>query len=135
MVEPLAAYEGVVAAFQAMNEAVKEALAPFGITPAQFGVLRRLEPGEEVSLSELAERLGCTNANVTRLVENMVRLELLERSSNPQDRRVVLVRLSSKGLAVREEASEAYARAVERVVSVLPEEERSVLVRLRARFA
>lgn len=130
----LLVYEGMVAAFQAAEGAIRKALAAFGVTPAQFGVLRRLEGGEEVSLTELARRLGCSNANVTRLVENMVRAGLLERSCHPYDRRVSRVRLSPRGTQLREQAAEAYRRAVDRLVEQLGEEERSVFLSLRSRF-
>src|SRR6266542_1671785 len=70
MTEALRIYEGILTTFQVVSDQVRESLAPFKITPAQFGVLRRVRDGEVVSLTELARRLRCTNANVTRLVEN-----------------------------------------------------------------
>jgi DNA-binding MarR family transcriptional regulator len=132
--EAQAAYEGIVVGFQAVNQAVKEALGPFGLTPAQFGVLRRIEGGEEVSLSELARRLGCTNANVTRLVENMVKAGLLEKLSHPWDQRVVLVRVTPDGVATRHAASNAYSKAVDGVMGQLDDHERSVLLSLPSRL-
>lgn len=134
LTDDLLVYEGMVAAFQVAEAAVKKALASFGITPAQFGVLRRVGDGEELSLTELAHRLGCSNANVTRLIENMVRAHLLERGSHPFDRRVSPVRLTPQGVQLREQAAQAYSRAVARVVKQLGDDERSVFLALRSRF-
>lgn len=134
MTDELQIYEAIVAAFQVVSEEVKGALAPFKITAAQFGVLRRVGDGEVVSLTQLARRLGCSNANVTRLVENMVKAELVERATHPWDRRVAPVRLTARGLQVRSKAADAYARAVNGVVSQLNESERSAFLAMRARF-
>jgi DNA-binding MarR family transcriptional regulator len=129
------AYEGLVTAFQAVNQAVKEALAPFGMTPAQFGALRRIDEGEEISLSELARRLGCTNANVTRLVEHMAGAGFLERTAHPWDQRVVLVRMTSRGASVRRVALSAYSETVGRVMGALNGRELSTLGKLGSRLA
>jgi DNA-binding MarR family transcriptional regulator len=132
--EAQAAYEGLVAAFQAVNQAVKEALGPFDITPAQFGALRRIEEEEEVSLSELARRLGCTNANVTRLIDHMVRAGLVEKVAHPSDQRVVLVRITSQGASIRRAALGVYSEAVDRVMKLLHDRELSVLRKLGSRL-
>ncbi len=134
MTEDLLVYEGIIATFQAANEAVKKALTPFRITPAQFGVLRRMAEGEAVSLTELALRLGCTNANVTRLVKNMVKAGLLEKVPHPYDRRVAPVRLSARGVFTRTTAAESYLRSVTEFVARLEEEERSAFIALRPRL-
>jgi DNA-binding MarR family transcriptional regulator len=134
MTDDLKIYEAIIEAFQVVTEEVKGALAPFKITAAQFGVLRRVGHGEVVSLTELARRLGCSNANVTRLVDNMIKAGLVERATHPWDRRVAPVRLTARGFEVRGKAASAYARAVNRVVSQLRETERSAFLAMRARF-
>jgi DNA-binding MarR family transcriptional regulator len=134
MTEALHVYEGIVTTFQVVNDRVKEALAPFRITPAQFGLLRRVGDGEVASLTELASRLRCTNANITRLVENMVKAGLIEKLRHPSDQRIVLVRLTASGAEVRSAAGAAYLSAVDEFVSQLGAEERSALLALRSRW-
>jgi len=132
MTEALRIYEGILTTFQVVSDRVRESLAPFKITPAQFGVLRRVRDGEVVSLTELARRLRCTNANVTRLVENMVKAGLVEKLRHPSDQRIAPIRLTSRGGEVRDAAGAAYSRAVGDFVSQLGEEERSALLALRS---
>lgn len=134
MTTDLLVYEGIVATFQAASEAVKEALSSFHLTPAQFGLLRRIAEGEVVSLTELARRLGCTNANMTRLVDKMARAGLLEKVDHPSDRRVAPVRLTPQGVLVRDRAAVAYSEAVSQLVGQLGEEERATFLALRGRF-
>ena len=135
MTEALYVYEGIVTAFQVVSDRVKEALAPFQITPAQFGLLRRVGNGEVASLTELASRLRCTNANITRLAENMVKAGLIQKLQHPSDQRIVLIRLTALGTEVRDAAGVAYYRAVHEFVSQLDEQERSALLALRSRWA
>jgi DNA-binding MarR family transcriptional regulator len=132
--EALRVYEGIVTTYQVVSDRVKEALAPFGITPAQFGLLRRVGDGEVASLTELASRLRCTNANITRLVENMVKAGLIEKLRHPSDQRVVLIRLTASGAEVRAAAGAAYLSAVDEFVAQLGEQERSALLALRSRW-
>lgn len=134
MTTDLLVYEGIVATFQAASEAVKEALSSFHLTPAQFGLLRRIAEGEVVSLTELARRLGCTNANMTRLVDKMVKAGMLEKVDHPWDRRVAPVRLTPQGVLVRDRAAVAYSEAVSQLVGQLGEEERATFLALRGRF-
>lgn len=134
MTRDLLVYEGIVATFQAASEAVKEALSSFHLTPAQFGLLRRMAEGEVVSLTELARRLGCTNANMTRLVDKMVKAGMLEKVDHPWDRRVAPVRLTPQGVLVRDRAAVVYSRAVSQLVGQLGEEERATFLALRGRF-
>jgi DNA-binding MarR family transcriptional regulator len=134
MAEDLLVYEGIVATFQVASEAVKQALAAFKITPAQFGLLRRVEEDEVVSLTELARRLGCSNANMTRLVENTVKAGLVEKVQHPSDQRVAPVRLTAQGVLTRERAAVAYLRAVSRFVGQLGEEERAAFLALQSRL-
>lgn len=134
MTEDLRVYEGIVATFQVASEAVKRALASFKITPAQFGLLRRVAEDEVVSLTELARRLGCSNANMTRLVENAVKAGLVEKVQHPSDQRVAPVRLTAQGVLTRERAIVAYLCAVSRFVGQLEEEERAAFLSVQSRL-
>ena len=134
MTEDLLVYEGIVATFQVASEAVKQALASFDITPAQFGLLRRVAEDEVVSLTELARRLGCSNANMTRLVENAVKAGLVEKVQHPSDQRVAPIRLTDQGVLTRKRAAVAYAGAVSRFVGELGEEERGAFLALQSRL-
>ncbi len=134
MTEALHVYEGILTIFQVVRDRVSEALAPFKITSAQFGLLRLVGDDEVVSLTELARRLGCTNANVTRLVENMVKAGLVEKLEHPSDQRIAPIRPTAMGAELRDAASAAFSRAVGEFVSQLGEEERSALLALRSRL-
>jgi MarR family transcriptional regulator, organic hydroperoxide resistance regulator len=75
----------------------------FDITPPQLFTLRRLEPEQQISMSELARWLACDASNVTGIVDRLETRGLLERRSSPGDRRVKMLALTDDGVALRDE--------------------------------
>jgi DNA-binding MarR family transcriptional regulator len=67
------------------------------MTMAQIKALFTISQGEAVPVSRIAEYLGVGQPTASHLVDKIVRLGLASRSENPADRRVTLVRLTSKG--------------------------------------
>jgi len=59
----------------------------FGMTRAQWAVLARLEQGEGLKQSELAELLDLQPITLTRLVDRLCTNGLIERRADPNDRR------------------------------------------------
>jgi MarR family transcriptional regulator for hemolysin len=61
--------------------------ATFGMTRAQWAVLVRLERAEGLKQAELAEQLDLQPITLTRLVDRLSDNGLIERRSDPKDRR------------------------------------------------
>lgn len=59
----------------------------FGVTRAQWAVLFRVERAEGLKQSELAELLDLQPISLTRLIDRLCENGLLERRSDPTDRR------------------------------------------------
>lgn len=103
----------------------------FGMTRAQWAVLFRLERAEGLKQSELAEALDLQPITLTRLIDRLCENGLIERRSDPHDRRAkrlfltpaarpVLNRLSAIGQAMLTNALAGIERpAVEGMVSQL----------------
>lgn len=71
-----------------------------GLTPLQYQLLlhvRGFQGRDWASIGELAERLQAQHHGVVALIDRCEKLGLVERSSSPNDRRVVEVRLLPKG--------------------------------------
>jgi MarR family transcriptional regulator, 2-MHQ and catechol-resistance regulon repressor len=79
-----------------------------GMPAPRFELLLRLgrSPGEELTMSELAEQLGVTSGGATRLVDRVAADGLVERRACSSDRRVHHVRLTELG---RDRLAEALA--------------------------
>jgi DNA-binding MarR family transcriptional regulator len=68
-----------------------------GVSTAHLWVLMKLRMHGELSMTGMAELLGIGLPNVTGLVDRMEERGLVERSRDPDDRRVVHVRLTESG--------------------------------------
>lgn len=77
-------------------EATRE-LIGLEVTPAQMNALVVLYEPNNLPMGELAELLGLTESAATRLVDRLLRMNLVRRERDEIDRRVVRVRLSSYG--------------------------------------
>jgi DNA-binding MarR family transcriptional regulator len=79
-------------------DAFEQMLKPYGITAAQFNVLRILRGAapEGLCRNELRERLLTRMPDVTRLLDRMVDAGLVERAREGEDRRRVRTRMTPK---------------------------------------
>ena len=86
----------------AIEAAVRADLAQHGfgdVTPSQSALLRNL--GEDGSRpSELAAHADVTRQAITKLVDELERLDLVRRDPDPDDGRGVIVRYTDRGRAV-----------------------------------
>ncbi len=73
--------------------------AELGLTPQQAILLRHL--GRPRTMGEIAEVLACDRSNVTGLVDRLAARGLVERVSDPDDRRVKYLVLTDAGRAHR----------------------------------
>lgn len=73
-----------------------EALRPLDLTPAQAEVLRILSEIEPISLLGLGAHLVCESGSPSRLINRMVKADLIVKQPSPEDRRAVVLSLSDK---------------------------------------
>lgn len=90
-----------------VQNAFTENLKPFGISPQQYNILRILKgAGEWLAMTEVKDGLLDKAPNATRLVNKLLKKELIERNRSEADRRVVYVRITKAGLALFEEINQ-----------------------------
>ncbi len=83
-----------------------------------------------VKVSEISKRLHVTSPTVTQLLKILERDGLVERHSDPQDRRSVDFKLTEKGEKVTQQAAEAYWASINGLIEYLGEEESNHLADL-----
>lgn len=88
--------------------AVDRAVAPLGLTHGQYSVLASLqglaETGVRPSQRELADHTGLEPLHVSKVVRALEGQGLVERTENPADSRAVLLRPTTTGTTVVQEA-------------------------------
>jgi DNA-binding MarR family transcriptional regulator len=96
-----------------------------GLAPSSFQVLWFLLtiPGLCAPMNQLTETLGFTTAGTTKVADRLVQAGLLERRTQPGDRRVILAALTEQGRQTAVIAARTFAQALrDRVIGPLGEE-------------
>ena len=74
---------------------------PAGLTAGAYNCLRAIEPEQEVTCTEVAERIGVSPSRGSRIIDGLIRSGHMGRRTSPEDRRVTLVYLTPAGLEIR----------------------------------
>jgi DNA-binding MarR family transcriptional regulator len=103
-----------------------------GLSPVQLHTLRLIEPGVEVPMSSLADKLFCDNSNVTGIVDRLEARSLIERHPAEHDRRVKLLVLTAEGERVRAIATRQMSQPPPEIAALPIEQQRALRDALRA---
>jgi DNA-binding MarR family transcriptional regulator len=76
------------------------------ITYPQYLVLMVLWEHKSLTVNEIAKKLILNTNTITPLLKRMEKLELLKRERSTEDERKVLIKLTEKGLNLREAAAD-----------------------------
>ena len=108
---------------------VAETVEPFGITPAQYNVLRILRGSypSKLTCGDIRDRLLDRTPDVTRLLNRLERSDLIERERADYDRRVVEVSITDKGLETLSRLQDAVDEMERRLMRHLTPEEHEQL--------
>lgn len=123
---------GLLRTADAVKRSLAQVIAPHGVTPQQYNVLRILRGAGPDGLPTLTigERMIEQTPGVTRLVDRLERKGLVARTPCPKDRRRVFCRITAKGLDLLKELDDPVNRWDSLAVSVLPPSELDLLVDL-----
>lgn len=108
------------------------AMAPYGITPSQYNVLRILRGShpEALTCSEVGLRLIDRTPDVTRLLGRLEKNKYVTRERASYDRRVVEVRITDQGLDLLRSMDGEIDQITERLTNNLTAAEHAQLSRL-----
>jgi len=83
-----------------LRSRIEAALLPHQVSPEQYNVLRILRgaPDHRLPTLEIASRMITRAPNITRLIDKLVQKQFVSRCDHDRDRRVVVVKLTAKGL-------------------------------------
>jgi DNA-binding MarR family transcriptional regulator len=111
--------------------------ADYGITLLQFNILRILyvrDPEYQgLPSGSFAQRMLTLSPDIPRLIDRLVKTELLERTASPTDRRVVLVKLTQKGIDLMEEVTPLLLEHNRKLFGDMPHPELAKLAELAFR--
>ncbi len=120
-------------AYHLLRSVMERAFSIYGITPQSMDVLIALyvTKDRDCLLGEIGELLMVSPANITGLVEGLVKKGLVNRMEDPGDRRKRLAELTPRGIAFMETFIPASAGFLQDIfASVTPEDKQQLNERL-----
>jgi DNA-binding MarR family transcriptional regulator len=127
----------MIRTFGLVERVMEPYFAQFGISGAQWGVLRNLHRAEQegrpnLRLGELSERLLIRPPSVTGLIDRLERAELVTRQASPTDQRARQIQLSAAGRQLVRRILVHHDAQVNKVLAGLDTAEQAELSRLLA---
>lgn len=115
-----------------INIGVEKLLSGYGVTGAQYNVLRILNGvwPEGHARCEIATRMIEPASDITRIIDRLEKQELVVRDRNAEDRRVSVTRITEKGRSLLEQLNPLVLRSSEESTKALNDEECKELSRL-----
>ena len=129
-VRALDAYIKLYRASESVSGRINEHLADLGLTVSQFGTLEALYHLGPMHQNQIALRILKSTGNITHVIGNLVKHDLVERRRDHDDRRCVTVHLTQKGRKLIHGFFDKHVARVVETFACLTPEEQSELARL-----
>ena len=133
-VRALDAYIKLTRAANSLALRTQRFLGAHGLTAGQFGVLEVLLHLGPVIQRQLGEKLLSSGGNITMVVDNLERRQLVRRSRDSEDRRLITIHLTSEGRRLIERIFPEHVDSIVEAFSVLGSEEQEQLGELCKRL-
>ncbi|HFG6932672.1 TPA: MarR family winged helix-turn-helix transcriptional regulator [Acinetobacter baumannii] len=88
----------------ALNQLYRKLLTPLGITYPQYLVMLVLWEKDEITVSEIGNKLFLESSTLTPILKKLEAQQFLNRTRSKEDERQVIITLSEKGKKLKEQA-------------------------------
>jgi len=112
---------------RALRASIRTEIAWESLPMAQVELMQSLADQSPARITALAERLHLANSTVSGLVSQLINGGLIERGTDPEDRRAAVVELSSTGRATLREWEAAHERRILSALAQLGVEQRRAI--------
>ncbi|MGB5418079.1 MarR family winged helix-turn-helix transcriptional regulator [Algibacter sp.] len=115
-----------------LNSKFNDVLKPYGISIQQFNVLRILrgQKGSAASLATVQERMINKMSNTTRLIDKLIKKDLVLKKINKANKRKIDITITALGLNFLTEIDILIDSTEQQITGVLSENEAQELIRL-----
>ncbi|MGA7315598.1 MAG: MarR family transcriptional regulator [Silvibacterium sp.] len=112
-----------------------ERMSVLQLSPADVGILRLLRTAAGISQQELSASLQIHPSRLVAILDNLERLELVERKPNPADRRLYSLHLTKTGGETLQRIGKVAREHQDTLLAALSSEERSILTEMLLKVA
>jgi MarR family 2-MHQ and catechol resistance regulon transcriptional repressor len=126
-VRTLNAFIKLTRASESVNGRLSRHLSDANLTVTQFGALEALLHLGPLNQRELGQKLLKSGGNITLVIDNLLKNGLVEKVTDPNDRRAVIISLTKKGREFIEDLFPQHLERIKEEFSVLTSEEKEQL--------
>lgn len=94
-------------------------LQQFDLSESRLIILVLLQEYQELSLQEIAKKLGITKASTTTLISSLVNKQLISKRNDKKDKRITLVSLTAAGTDLLTETLKQHSLWIEKITNNL----------------
>lgn len=117
-------------AYDTVTTGINSHLLDYDLTISQFGVLEALYHLGPLQPTQLAQKILKTGGNLTLVITNLVKRELVTRQRRENDRRCIDIQLTASGRALIEHILPDHVAGVVQTMNVLTATEQEQLAHL-----
>jgi MarR family transcriptional regulator, 2-MHQ and catechol-resistance regulon repressor len=125
--EALNSYIKLIRSAESLSSKINLELSEFGLTESQFGVLDALLHIGPMKHKEIGKKILKSGGNITMVINNLERRELVQRKRGEQDKRQFIIHLTSKGKSKILETLPHIAKSIKKHFEILNKEEQKEL--------
>jgi MarR family transcriptional regulator, 2-MHQ and catechol-resistance regulon repressor len=115
---------------QSVQKQERPVIQSTGLTVPQFGVLECLYHKGSLRVVDILNKTLSTGGNMTVVIDNLEKRGLIQRLTDPDDRRAILIQLTEKGEKSIEELFPRHVENLRKVFGILSDEEKKQLILL-----
>lgn len=120
-------------AFKYVGDLVSAPTKQYNLSFEQFLIMRDIDAGHQLQLSEIAKRRGVTRAAISRQIKTLLELQYIHQERDANDRRRLYLRLTEKGSEVTHELNDAIQKRFDSWVDIMGEADVRELLRIMQR--
>lgn len=99
-----------------------------GLSMPQVSALFHIHHADECAISNIGVHLGVTNAAASQMIDRLVQQGLIQRTEDPNDRRVKQLKLTDKGASIVQEGIKVRLLWIENLTGALTIEEQESVI-------
>lgn len=115
---------------QSVNKNISKIFKKFNITEAQFNVLELLYHKGDMRIKSIIEKTFSSGGTMTVIIDNLEKEKLIERKTDPVDRRAYLISLTDLGRERIEGVFDKHIENLDKALSILEDEEKVQVINL-----
>ena len=128
--EALNSYIKLIRSAESLSSRINLELSEYGLTESQFGVLDALLHLGPMKHKEIGKKILKSGGNITMVINNLERRELVQRKRGEQDKRQFIIHLTSKGKNKILDTLPHISKSIKKHFEILNKEEQKELQRL-----